>query len=42
VLDPDPDEGGYTITVPALPICITWGQTIEQCHEQAEEASGAH
>jgi len=23
VLDPDPDEGGYTVTVPALPGCIT-------------------
>ncbi len=42
VLDPDPDEGGYTITVPALPGRITWGQTIEQCHEQAQEACADH
>ncbi len=27
VLDPDPDEGGYTVTVPALPGCITQGET---------------
>jgi len=27
-VDPDPD-GGYTVTVPALPGCITQGETIE-------------
>ena len=35
VLDPDPDEGGYTVTVPALPGCITQGETVEQCHDRA-------
>jgi len=38
ILEPDPEEGGYTITVPALPGCITQGETIEQCIERACEA----
>jgi antitoxin HicB len=38
ILDPDPEEGGYTVTVPALPGCITQGETIEQCIERAQEA----
>lgn len=38
ILDPDLEEGGYTVTVPALPGCITRGKTIEQCIERAQEA----
>ncbi len=38
ILDPDTEEGGYTVTVPALPGCITQGETIEQCIEHAHEA----
>ncbi len=38
ILDPDFEEGGYTVTVPALPGCITQGETIEQCIERAREA----
>jgi len=30
ILEPDPDEGGYTVTVPALPGCVTQGETIEE------------
>jgi predicted RNase H-like HicB family nuclease len=37
VVDPD-DKGGFTVTVPSLPGCITQGETIEQCLEHAEEA----
>jgi len=37
VLDPDPD-GGYTVTVPALPGCITEGDTVEECLANAREA----
>ena len=29
ILHPDSEEGGYTVTVPALPGCITEGETIE-------------
>lgn len=38
ILDPDIEEGGYTVTVPALPGCITQGETVEQCIERAHEA----
>ncbi len=37
IVDPDP-EGGFTVTVPALPGCITEGETIEECLAHAEEA----
>lgn len=38
ILEPDLDEGGYTVLVPALPGCITQGETVEQCIERAKEA----
>lgn len=38
ILEPDAEEGGYTVTVPALPGCVTQGETIEQCIERALEA----
>jgi antitoxin HicB len=31
-------EGGYTVTVPALPGCVTYGETIDQSVEMAKEA----
>ncbi len=37
VVDPDP-EGGYTVTVPALPGCITQSETIDECIAHAQEA----
>ncbi len=42
VLDPDPDEPGYTVTVPALPGCVTQGASVEQCLARAEEAIAVH
>jgi predicted RNase H-like HicB family nuclease len=42
VLDPDPDEGGYTVTVPALPGCFTQGETLEEAIANAREAIAAH
>jgi predicted RNase H-like HicB family nuclease len=38
VLDPDLEEGGYTVTVPELPGVVTQGETVEQCEERAREA----
>lgn len=38
ILEPNPDEGVYTVTVPALPGCITQGKTIEECQARAKEA----
>ena len=31
-------EGGFTVNVPALPGCITYGETIEHAMEMAKEA----
>ena len=38
VLDPDPEEGGYAVSVPALPGCITQGDTVDECIANAKEA----
>jgi predicted RNase H-like HicB family nuclease len=31
-------EGGYTITVPALPGCITYGENVDESISMAKEA----
>ena len=31
-------EGGYTVNVPSLPGCITFGETVEEALEMAKEA----
>jgi len=31
-------EGGYTVTVPSLSGCVTYGDTIEEAVEMAREA----
>lgn len=31
-------EGGYTVTVPSLPGCITYGENIDEALEMAKEA----
>jgi predicted RNase H-like HicB family nuclease len=38
VIDPGPDAVGFTVTVPALPGCITQGETVDECVARAEEA----
>jgi len=37
VLEPS-DEGGYTVYVPALPGCISEGETIEEAMQNIREA----
>lgn len=36
LLKPEP-ECGYTVTVPSLPGCITYGETLEHAKEMAKE-----
>jgi predicted RNase H-like HicB family nuclease len=36
-LDPEP-EGGFTVTVPVLPGCVTWGENYEHALAMAQEA----
>ena len=37
VYEPQP-EGGYTVTVPALPGCVTEGDTLEEARAMAMDA----
>ena len=41
-LTPDLAEGGYTVTVPALPGCITEGDTLDEAIANAREAIALH
>lgn len=41
VLEPSSD-GGYAVFFPDLPGCISYGKTIEEAQEMAEEAAGLH
>jgi antitoxin HicB len=36
-LVPDPDTGVYTVQVPALPECVTEGDTVEEALERARD-----
>lgn len=38
LLTPDLESGGYTVTVPALPGCVTDGGTVEEALARAQEA----
>ncbi len=36
------EDGNYTAMVPALPGCITWGETVDHAIEMATEAIVAY
>lgn len=38
IYQPQP-EGGYTVAVPALPGCVTEGDTLDEARRMAEDAS---
>ena len=38
ILTPDPEQGGYTVRVPALQGCNTQGDTLEDALTNAREA----
>jgi predicted RNase H-like HicB family nuclease len=42
LLTPDLEDGGYTVTVPVLPGCITEGDTEEAALANAREAIECH
>jgi len=35
--EPDP-QGGFTVTVPMLPGCVTYGETMDEARAMAREA----
>jgi predicted RNase H-like HicB family nuclease len=37
VFRPEPD-GGYTVLVPSLPGCVTYGKTLEEAERMAQDA----
>lgn len=39
VFEPDSEAGGYTVTIPALPGCISEGDTFEQAQKNIQEAA---
>lgn len=41
VVEPE-EDGGFLVSVPALPGCFTQGPTIEDCRERAAEAIAVH
>lgn len=42
VVTKDPEDTGYNVTVPALPGCHTFGETIDEAYENALEAIAAY
>jgi antitoxin HicB len=42
VLLPEPEEGGFSVLVPALPGCLTQGETVDEALTHAREAIGLH
>lgn len=39
IFEPDKEAGGYTVTIPALPGCISEGETFEEALENIKEAA---
>lgn len=42
LLEPDEEEGGYTVTVLALPGVVTQGETVDECLRRARKAIVLH
>lgn len=42
VVTKDPEDSGYNATVPALPGCHTFGETIDEAYKNALEAIDAY
>jgi len=42
LLEPDTEEGGHTVTVPALPGIVTQGETFEEAIAMAKDAIRLH
>jgi antitoxin HicB len=42
LLLPEPEEGGFSVLVPALPGCLTQGDTVDEALANAREAIALH
>ncbi|OGL59480.1 hypothetical protein A3D60_01510 [Candidatus Uhrbacteria bacterium RIFCSPHIGHO2_02_FULL_47_29] len=42
IFEPDRKSGGFTVTIPALPGCISEGDTFEEAFRNVEEAASLY
>lgn len=42
VFEADKEKGGYTVSIPSLPGCISEGDTFEQALKNIQEAAGLY
>lgn len=42
VFEPDEESGGFTVTIPSLPGCISEGDTFEEALSNIEEAASLY
>jgi len=42
VFEPDEEAGGYTVTIPSLPGCISEGDTFEEALRNIQEAASLY
>ena len=42
VFEPDEERGGYTVTIPSLPGCISEGDTFEEALHNIQEAASLY
>lgn len=42
VFEPDPKSGGFTVTIPSLPGCISEGDTFEEASQNIKEAASLY
>jgi len=42
IFEPDKEKGGFTVTIPSLPGCISEGDTFEKALENIKEAASLY
>ncbi|HVA25623.1 MAG TPA: type II toxin-antitoxin system HicB family antitoxin [Chloroflexota bacterium] len=42
LLTPEPEEGGFSVSVPALPGCFTQGETVDEALANVRDAIAFH
>jgi len=42
IFEPDKESGGFTVTIPSLPGCISEGDTFEEALKNIKEAAGLY
>ncbi|HYU17572.1 MAG TPA: type II toxin-antitoxin system HicB family antitoxin [Chloroflexota bacterium] len=42
ILEPEPEEGGYSVSVPALPGCFSQGRTVDEALANVRDAIQLH